>query len=164
MKSIVQYLIPDKERKYNSADLVDYQAVAAVIKDKDGKILMQKHNKYGFWTIPVGKVEPGQTLEDGLRQEVREECNIVLTKYKQIIQRNFKYIRLGNKIDVDTRIFEVYSYTGKVKNNEPQKHSIQKFLTVDEIAQLDEISHVTQLYLEHLGKLPDRLNNLDKIK
>ena len=39
---------------YNMEDIVSHHGVAAVVKDRRGKILMQEHVKYGFWTIPVG--------------------------------------------------------------------------------------------------------------
>ena len=45
--------------KYNDEDIVSHHAVVAMIKDDSGKILMQKHVKYGFWTVPVGKVKKG---------------------------------------------------------------------------------------------------------
>ncbi len=63
---------------YNAEDLIDHHAVSAVIKDKDGRILMQEHVKYGFWTVPIGKVAVNQTLEEGLKQEIFEECNSII--------------------------------------------------------------------------------------
>ena len=36
------------EANYNSEDLFDHHGVSAVIKNKDGEVLMQEHVKYGF--------------------------------------------------------------------------------------------------------------------
>jgi 8-oxo-dGTP pyrophosphatase MutT (NUDIX family) len=63
MRSIVEHLIADKDRKYTKGDTDDFKAVAAVIKNENNDILMQKHNKFGFWTIPCGKVDLGESLE-----------------------------------------------------------------------------------------------------
>jgi hypothetical protein len=38
--------------KYNTEDMVDHDAVVAVIKDNEGRILLQEHIKYGHRTIP----------------------------------------------------------------------------------------------------------------
>ncbi|MFA6446265.1 MAG: NUDIX domain-containing protein, partial [Candidatus Paceibacterota bacterium] len=76
---------------YNKEDLADHHGVAAIIKDKDSKILVQEHIKYGFWTIPVGKVKEGQDIVDGLRQEILEECNINIINTKEIKVRDFYY-------------------------------------------------------------------------
>ena len=163
MRSITKYLIPDSERKYTPGDLFDYDAIAAIIKDDDNRILLQKHNKYGFWTIPIGKVDPGETREYALKKEMREECNINVIDYKLIGQKKFKYIRMGKLINVDSFLYEIIKYSGKIKNNEPTKHAEQKFMSVDEITKLNEISHMTQMYLKMLGKLPKHLDNLSKI-
>lgn len=71
------------EVKYNEEDVCDHQGVAGVIKNSKGEILMQEHIKYGFWTIPVGKAKLGQSVEEGLKQEILEECNIEIKKIKR---------------------------------------------------------------------------------
>lgn len=155
--------VPDMDRKYSPGDLIDYKAVGAVIKDVKNRVLMQKHNKYGFWTIPVGKVEPDQTIKSALLSEIKDECGIVPIQYNEIARRGFKYIRMGNLINVDARLFEINRYEGIVSNCEPDKHSVQVFLSINEICGLDDISHMTQMYLDMIDKLPLRLNNLNSI-
>ena len=88
MNSILNYLIPDNERKYTKGDLSDYDAIAAIIKDEDNRILIQKHNKYGFWTVPVGKVEQGESIDFALKKEIKEECNVDILDYKLLVKKN----------------------------------------------------------------------------
>ncbi|MBU1037308.1 NUDIX domain-containing protein [Patescibacteria group bacterium] len=137
--------------KYNSDDIVSHHGVAAVIKNQQGEILMQKHAKYGFWTIPVGKVKNGQSIEEGLKQEILEECNIYIEKSKEITVRNYTYNRNGNEVLVASHLFEILHYSGEVKNNEPQKHQQQIFLPLEKIKTLAYLSDLTLLYLETLG-------------
>lgn len=52
------------------------QVVAAVI-EREGKLLITRRPEgrhlSGFWEFPGGKPEPGETLEDALRREIKEE-------------------------------------------------------------------------------------------
>ena len=57
-------------------------AVGAVIEDEGGRILLVKHvpERGGFWQgkwiCPGGKLELGETIEEGIRREVREETRL----------------------------------------------------------------------------------------
>ena len=57
---------------YNKEDLSDYYGVSAVIKNDKEEILMQEHSKFGFWTIPIGKVNLNKNLVEGLKKEIFE--------------------------------------------------------------------------------------------
>lgn len=137
--------------KYNSEDIVSHHGIAAIIKNNKGEILMQEHAKYGFWTIPVGKVGKDQKVVDGLKQEILEECNVQIDEFTEIMTREYTYNRDGNDVLVISHLFDILKYSGEVKNNEPHKHTQQKFLSLDEIKELTYISDLTLLYLETLG-------------
>jgi len=112
---------------------------------------MQEHAKYGFWTIPVGKVGKDQKVVDGLKQEILEECNIQINDFTEIMTREYTYNRDGNDVLVISHLFDILKYTGEIKNNEPHKHTQQKFLSLDEIKELTYLSDLTLLYLETIG-------------
>ena len=139
------------EPKYKEEDLLNHDAVGAVIKDKNGKILMQNHIKLGFWTLPVGKVKRGQSIEEGLKEEIFEECDLKITKFTELKNRNYEYLRQGNKVNVFLHLFEIQEFSGEMKNKEPEKHSEQKFISLEEIKKLSYLSDLTLFYLEHLG-------------
>ena len=93
------------EPKYNSKDLIDHHGVSAIIKDDKGRVLMQEHVKYGFWTIPVGKVQQNQEVVAGLKQEVFEECNIRVLGCKEVSYKVYEYARNGKNVKVYTHLF-----------------------------------------------------------
>ncbi len=57
-------------------------AVGAVIEDESGRVLLVKHVKEkggywaGKWICPGGKLELGETIEQGIMREIREETNL----------------------------------------------------------------------------------------
>lgn len=68
--------------------IIQRKIVSALIFSKDGKILMGKKdpNKGGVypdcWHIPGGGVDEGETLEQALIREVKEETKINISSYK----------------------------------------------------------------------------------
>ena len=72
---------------------------SAVIVKKDGKVLLGRRNKenaHGFWVIPGGGVEFGETILDAAVREIKEETNLDveitgLVGYKEIINLPGKY-------------------------------------------------------------------------
>lgn len=56
------------------------EVAAAVIENEEGKILVAKRKAgkrlAGFWEFPGGKVEEGETPEETLQRELREEMNV----------------------------------------------------------------------------------------
>jgi len=140
-----------KKVSYNEEDLLDHHAVSAVIKNFKGEILMQDHVKYGFWTIPVGKAKLGQGPVDAIKEEVFEECNLVVDKLKEIAYKEVKYPRDGKNVKVFTHVYEVLSYSGELKNNEPHKHREQKFIPLEEIKKMPYLSDSTIFFLESIG-------------
>jgi 8-oxo-dGTP diphosphatase len=56
--------------------------VGAVIKDEAGRLLLIKRGHEpgkGLWSIPGGRIEPGESDEAALVREVREETGLVVT-------------------------------------------------------------------------------------
>jgi len=57
-------------------------AVGAVIEDGEDRVLLVKHvpERGGFWQgkwiCPGGGLEPGETIEEGIKREVREETQL----------------------------------------------------------------------------------------
>lgn len=54
--------------------------VAAAVVERDGRFLVTRRQDgvhlEGYWEFPGGKCEPGESLADGLRREMREELDV----------------------------------------------------------------------------------------
>lgn len=137
--------------KYTNEDLKDHHGVSAVIKDDLGRVLIQEHAKYGFWTIPVGKVKEGQEVVEGLKEEVFEECNLKIEKCQEIRYQVFEYLRKEIPVKVFTHLFEINKYSGTLENKEPHKHLQQRFMSIEDIEKLSYLSDTTLMYLDTLG-------------
>jgi 8-oxo-dGTP pyrophosphatase MutT (NUDIX family) len=105
----------------NAEDSVDHESIAAAIFDKNGRLLVMDHVKFAMWTIPCGKVHPDQSIIDGLKMELGEEVCILPTKFHEVGSFAKVYDMNGKNVRVNTHIFEIMSYRGRIKNGEPAK-------------------------------------------
>jgi len=76
--------------------------VGAVIEDGAGRILLVKHipERGGFWQgkwiCPGGGLEPGETIENGIRREVKEETQLEIDLVKPLIPFD-RIVRLNGR-------------------------------------------------------------------
>lgn len=54
----------------------------AIIKDIYGRILLQKRSDYGDWGLPGGGMEAGETIEETMIREVKEETGLDVERYE----------------------------------------------------------------------------------
>lgn len=138
----------DSMVNYNYEDLKDHFAVAGVIKNEKGEILMMDHVKFDFWTLPVGKVKDNETVEEGLMNELFEELGIKVIEYKVLNSFDKVYLRRGNIVKVICYIMDILVYENEIYNKEPEKHRSLKWMSVEEISDLERISDPTREYLK----------------
>ncbi|MGX5202563.1 8-oxo-dGTP diphosphatase MutT [Aliikangiella sp. IMCC44632] len=87
------------------------QVVAAVIIQNNHVLLakrpLDKH-KGGYWEFPGGKVDPGETLIQALKREVKEEIDLEFSQSELFSQLVFDYPEKS----VDLSFFVVKDFTG----------------------------------------------------
>lgn len=86
------------------------RVTAIVIEDDQILLLNQDTEGDRAWSLPGGKVEPGETIEEALRREVQEEtglevhvgdllyvCDVVKAR---VVHLTFEYRRVGGTLGV----------------------------------------------------------------
>jgi len=136
---------------YTEEDCKDHDCIAAII-HRDDKILLMDHIKMNRWAIPVGKVKQGDDIYGTLREEMKEELDIGVINYDEIISFMRPYIINGIHVNITYHIFNILEYAGEIKNFEPHKHRSIKFMTIDEIKKLEKISTAAKATLQYYGK------------
>ena len=109
--------------------------VTAAILEKDGKILIAKRKTgdklfAGLWEFPGGKVEEGETPEECMAREIKEELNISVEVGELITSNKHKYPH---------GIFELLAYRVKYISGEIvlNAHNEIKWVNIDDMANFE---------------------------
>lgn len=86
-------------------------AVSAVISDVDKVLLIQRGHEpaQGLWSLPGGSCEKGETLEQALIREVKEETNLDVTVVEETFHQD---IQLSPEHIYDLHTFTVSIISG----------------------------------------------------
>jgi 8-oxo-dGTP diphosphatase len=81
------------------------ECVGAVVADPDGRLLLVLRGREpgaGLWSIPGGKVEPGESLVEAVRREVVEETALVVVVGE--------YVGTVERPALDGDVFVIHDY------------------------------------------------------
>lgn len=94
--------------------------VAVGVVRQDNRILIAKRPEHvhqgGRWEFPGGKVESGESIEQALKRELREELSIECSKFSPLIQIPYQYPQKKVLLDV----YWVDAFSGDAKGYEGQ--------------------------------------------
>jgi len=106
------------------------QIGVAVIADSEGKILIDRRKQEGLlgglWEFPGGKIEPGESVEDCVRREIKEELGIEIEVGDRLITINHAYTHFK----VTLNVFNCKHISG---TPQPIECDEVKWVTLDEI-------------------------------
>ena len=115
--AFLPYRMSDPDRSRHEKQI---HVVAGVIADARGRILLARRTAgrdlAGLWEFPGGKVDPGETPEEALVRELREELGIEARVGDPVIEVPQRYPHKRLRLDVR----HVASWTGSVKGLDSQ--------------------------------------------
>lgn len=123
------------------------QIVAALIERPDRRILIgQRHRQDSSplkWEFPGGTVEPGESLEQALARELREELDVTLLRAVPISQVEHRYA--DHREPLSITFFAASILESEVR---PQPFENVAWVLPRELAQYDFLSANTRLVAE----------------
>lgn len=114
------------------------------------EIFILYHKKHNLWSAPLGKVEEGETPEEALRREMKEELGITINDVVKMGEEELVCL-IPKPTLVNTVILDVMSYSGNIENKEPHKHSDLHFEKFDNFIDM-EVTEATKLLLSHVAR------------
>ena len=106
------------------------KTATAIISFPGDKILLIKRNTVpfkGYWGLPGGRMDPGETIEQTIVREAKEETGLDV----EIVCKIGEYVEKGIKDDVDYEYyptcFLVKVVGGEMKRQESEIQDIQLF-------------------------------------
>ena len=138
------------------AGYFNYRVAAVIV--KDGKILAQRDTKANWYYLPGGRVTFGETSEEALLREIKEELKIDITDYRPLwlnecffdeCGKNFHEIGMYYYVNISNTSFNHFEYEFELA----EEKRINRYAWLD-TNNLDNIS----LYPEFIK---DEINNIN---
>lgn len=106
------------------------KTATAIIPFPEEKILLIKRNTkpfVGYWGLPGGRMDPGETIEQTVVRECKEETGLDVT----VVRKVGEYVEKGVKDDIEYEYyptcFVVKVVGGEMKRQESEIQEIQPF-------------------------------------
>ena len=123
------------------------KTVAAIIEFPNNKILLVKRGTEvfrGYWALPGGKVDSGETVEKAVVREVREETGLKVVIVKKIGEYHEHGINNGIDYDYYPTCFLVKLANGNLKRQKGEIEQI-KFFDRNEIPEKLAFKHSSMI-------------------
>jgi DNA polymerase len=146
------------------------KTAAAIIEFPNNKILLIKRKTIvfkGYWALPGGKVEVGETIEETVVREVKEETNLNVEIISKVGKYHEKGFHNGINYDYHPTCFLVKPIEGKIKKQEKEIEQIKLF-KINEIPKRLAFKHSEMIkdYLQNkaLTELADEIRECKKCR
>ncbi len=126
-----------------------HKAVGAIIKQGDKILMVDRKNIPLGWACPAGHVEAGETPEQTLVREIKEEADLEVKEYNLI---KHEFVPFGTCkrgfTGHDWYIYEITDWRGEVELS--PEHKAIGWKSIEEIKQL-ELEEIWQYFFKKLG-------------
>lgn len=122
----------------NGKPVVVQLGASIILENEKGEILMQQRQDDGNWSYPGGRIEIDETVEDGARREVLEECGLQVGTLELLgvfsgKELNHVYPDGSEVCGVDV-VYVSRDYTGKLNAIDGEAKNMG-FYPIDELPQ-----------------------------
>ena len=129
------------------------RTATAIITFPPDKILLIKRATVpfkGYWALPGGRVDPGETVEQTIIREVKEETGLDTTIVNKIGEYHEQGIQDGIEYDYYPACFLVKTIGGEIKKQESEIEEIKLF-SLNEIPEVLAFEHAKMIkdYVAH---------------
>ena len=127
------------------------QVVGAAIIDKDGNVLCAQRgygSLIGKWEFPGGKVEKGETDQEALAREIREELGIEVV-VEELIDENYNEY---NDKNINLKVYKCKYISGDINDTEHQAYGWKKPEEMESLDWAEADQPIVDTYLDSLPK------------
>lgn len=106
------------------------RTVAVIVEFPDDRILLVKRATVvfkGYWALPGGRVDAGETVEETVVREVKEETGLNVKILKKIGEYHESGVQDGIEYDYYPACFLARSIGGEIKRQEREVEEIRLF-------------------------------------
>jgi len=122
--------IMELRKLVGSRPLIFPGACVAVI-DEDDRLLLNLRTDNGYWGLPGGYMEPGESLEETARREVLEETGLCVDEVKLLDifsgPEFFYQYPNGDQVHNVTVAYVARSFRGDLINSNEESHELRFF-------------------------------------
>jgi 8-oxo-dGTP diphosphatase len=111
------------------------RTTTAIIPFPSDKILLIKRRTapfIGYWALPGGRVDPGETVEQAIVREVKEETGLDIAVVRKIGEYHEQGVQGGAEYDYYPACFLVNVVGGKIRKQESEIEEAKLF-SLDEV-------------------------------
>ena len=106
------------------------RTATAIIPFPPDKVLLIKRRTLpfkGYWALPGGRVDPGETVEQTIVREVKEETGLDVAVVRKIGEYHEQGVQDGEEYDYYPACFLVKKLGGEIKKQESEIEEINLF-------------------------------------
>ena len=124
-------------------------AMCIIYNEAENKMLLEKRTDNGMWCVPGGAIELGETLEEALRREVKEETSLDIFNPRLFDVRANVHMVYPNQDEVyyTDVVYVITEYEGELKPDAESKEL--RWVSLDE---LPKIMSTQEYYIEKFLK------------
>lgn len=127
--------------------------VKCIVKNKEGNILLVKESeksswKPGRWSLPGGKIDPGEDFLQAIHREMREETGVTVT-----VEGLFRIEELVEEFSTDFRLVHHYIFVVTIKEGQltpADSTSVLQFFSKDDLQKLTPNDYTEYYYKDLL--------------